>query len=121
VTDVHPHGSTEAALPAGAKAAPTENTESVLDSQRFRLVSIAAAHAPTGCVGRDWLVYRISQGANSITGYRRGSLEAVSADVERIIDALNERRRKVKGSGARPGRPAAAVAAARQKNEDAHE
>jgi hypothetical protein len=121
VTNVQPHGSSDAVPATHAKAVPTEHTGSDSDSQRYRLVSIAAAHAPTGCAGRDWLVYRIAQGANAITGYRRGSLEIVSAEVARIIEALNERRRKVKGSGGRPGRPAAAVAAARQKAEDAHE
>ncbi len=51
-------------------------------------------------MGRDWLVYQIAQGKNSITGYRRGELREATADVERIVVGLNERRVTSKG---RPG------------------
>jgi hypothetical protein len=70
------------------------------DEEAFRLVTIGHAPAPEGCVGRDWLVYRIAQGANMITGYRRGDLPAATAEVERIVMGLNERRVASKG---RPG------------------
>ena len=59
----------------------------------FRLLSVRASGAPHDSVGRDWLEYRIGQGANVIKGYRRGDLETVRADVEKIVVALNERRR----------------------------
>ena len=60
--------------------------------QRYRVISIDAVRAPEGCTGADWLSYRIAQGINEITGYRRGSLESVSADVDTIVAALNSRR-----------------------------
>jgi hypothetical protein len=58
----------------------------------YRLVSIAATRAPGGCTGSDWLVYRIAQGDNLITGYRRGDLPTVTIAVEQIVRVLNERR-----------------------------
>jgi hypothetical protein len=75
--------------------------------QAFRLVSIRAAGAPSGCVGRDWFEYRIAQGENVITGYRRGNLSAATAEVESIVNGLNERRQGAKGRGRPAGRPAA--------------
>jgi hypothetical protein len=59
--------------------------------EAYRLVSIKPARrAPNGGAG-DWLVYSIAQGTNLITGYRQGGLAAVTAEVERIVAALNER------------------------------
>jgi hypothetical protein len=76
--------------PTGTTAAPADTGPS--DAESFRLVSIKPArHAPSGSVGRDWLVYSIAQGVNLITGYRQGDLAAVTADVERIVVSLNER------------------------------
>jgi len=83
--------------------------------EAFRLVSIRAAGAPSGCTGRDWFEYRIAQGANVITGYRRGSLSVATAEVESIVDGLNERRQGAKARGRPPsGRPAAPPAAGTQ-------
>jgi hypothetical protein len=62
------------------------------DDKCYRLISIDAAEAPDGCSGGDWFVYRIAQGGNDITGYRCGSLERVSADVQAIVASLNGRR-----------------------------
>ena len=62
------------------------------DEERYRLISVDAAHAPEGCTGEDWFVYRIVQGSNGITGYRNGTLEHVSAEVQSIVIALNGRR-----------------------------
>ena len=74
----------------------------------FRLVSVTTTSTPEGCAGRDWLVYRISQGANMIMGYRRGTLQTVTAEVELIVLGLNERRVSGKGRpGPKRGRPAA--------------
>lgn len=58
----------------------------------YYLLSIQHTQAPTGSVGNDWHVYRIAQGTNVITGYRRGTAARVTAEVEQIIDGLNERR-----------------------------
>ena len=98
-----------------------EDAAAHADAQRFRLVSILAATAPSGCAGRDWLAYRIAQGENMITGYRRGDLQTVSAEVARIVDGLNDRRSHVKKATGRPGRPSAAALAARRQNEGRHE
>jgi len=57
----------------------------------YRLVSIDSTSAPAADVGDDWLLYRIAQGANVVTGYRRGTRARVTFDVERIVEALNER------------------------------
>ena len=86
--------------PAYGARRPSPTPSDADDSEAFRLVSIKQAPTPEGCVGRDWLVYRIAQGANVITGYRRGDLPAATADVERIVVGLNERRVTRKG---RPG------------------
>lgn len=68
------------------------------DEQRYRLISIDAVCAPKGCIGSDWHSYRIAQGDNGITGYRRGDLARVKADVETIMSALNGRRYWAKSS-----------------------
>lgn len=70
-----------------------EPLDAIEDAERYRLVSIEAASAPDGCVGRDWFVYRILQGVNAITGYRQGSRAQVSAEVDTILAGLNGRRR----------------------------
>jgi hypothetical protein len=80
------------------------------DSERYRLVSIEAVRAPEGCAGGDWFVYRIAQGINAITGYRRGSSERVNTEVETIVAGLNGRRQWTKTkSDAKAERRAAAV------------
>jgi hypothetical protein len=89
-------------------AAPEPGNE-----EAYRLLTIEPARAPEGCAGRDWLVYRIGQGENVITGYRQGELRAATAEVEKIIVGLNERRVASKG---RPGpKPKDAAAAAPAK------
>lgn len=80
------------------------------DQESYRLVSIEAVRAPDGCAGRDWYVYRISQGGNAITGYRQGRPAKVNEDVAAIVTALNGRRKwtKSKGDAAAERRTAAA-------------
>lgn len=58
----------------------------------YRLAGIDKTAAPSDDAEGDWFVYRIAQGANVITGYRRGELRAVTADLERMVKGLNERR-----------------------------
>src|ERR1043165_3521793 len=87
---------TERTTPASAGGAVVES---------YRLVSIDPTLAPSGSTGDDWLLYRIARGSNMVTGYRRGSHSNVSAEVERILTALNERLLP-KGRPYRPaGRP----------------
>lgn len=57
----------------------------------YRLVSIERTSAPAPGVGGNWLVYRIARGANVVTGYRRGTRASVTLDVEKIVEAFNER------------------------------
>ena len=87
------------------------------EDERYRLISIETAHAPEGCAGRDWFVYRITQGDNAITGYRRGSREKVSADVETIVTALNGRRQWAKSKTDSKANRRAAAAARRKSAE----
>jgi len=68
--------------------------------EAYKLVAIEPVRTPEGCTGRDWHVYKISQGENLITGYRQGDLRAATSEVERIVVGLNERRVASKG---RPG------------------
>ncbi len=65
------------------------SSDVVLDA--YRLVSIESAPAPEPAVGDDWLVYRIAQGTNVVTGYRRGTRASVTYEVERIVEAFNDR------------------------------
>lgn len=58
----------------------------------YRLAAVDKTAAPSGSTGGDWLIYRIAQGTNVITGYRRGELRSVTADLERMVKGLNERR-----------------------------
>jgi hypothetical protein len=60
-------------------------------AESFRLVSVASTTTPRGGAGDDWLTYRIAQGKNLVTGYRRGGRHRVTADIECIVEALNER------------------------------
>jgi hypothetical protein len=71
--------------------APGPNTTELADDA-YRLAGIFPTAAPGDNVGRDWLTYRIAQGTNMITGYRRGDLRSVTAEIERIVSGLNERR-----------------------------
>ena len=95
-------------LPEAPKAAASSDNS---DGLAFRLLSIRASGAPRDGAGRDWLEYRIGQGANVIKGFRRGDLQTVRADVEKIVIALNDRRRSFKAPSApkRGGHPAAAA------------
>jgi hypothetical protein len=58
----------------------------------FVLVSFARAPSPDGSDAKDWIHYQIAQGDNIVSGYRQGDVGPVRAYVERVVDALNERR-----------------------------
>jgi hypothetical protein len=88
--------------------------------ESFQLESVTTTKTPSGCTGRDWFVYRISQGRNVITGYRQGDLKAVRSEVEQIVVGLNERRHTRKERpGPKRGRPPAHAAAAPKHDPDA--
>jgi hypothetical protein len=84
------------------------------DEERYRLVSIDSVKTPEGCAGRDWFVYRIEQGKNAITGYRRGDRDKVGADVDTIVAALNGRREWAKRKPESKAHRRAAAAARRK-------
>jgi hypothetical protein len=67
------------------------NASAAVVVENYRLISIERTTAPSGGAGGDWFVYRIAQGKNMATGYRRGSRGDVDAEVERIVNALNVR------------------------------
>jgi hypothetical protein len=88
-------------------------SDEIVDAETYRLLSIDAVRAPEGCTGGDWHIYRVAQGRNGITGYRRGDLARVRADVEGIVVALNERRQWAKGKATSSSQRRAAAAARR--------
>jgi hypothetical protein len=84
------------------------------EDEVYRLIGVEAVKAPEGCAGANWFTYRIAQGANAITGYRRGNRESVRGEAETIVVGLNERRewKKSKVSPADRRKAAAAARAA---------
>ena len=67
------------------------------NDEPFELVSVQKATAPQGSEGSDWFSYTISQGTNTITGYRQGNLSVVKASLQELIVGLNERRSPKRG------------------------
>jgi hypothetical protein len=78
------------------KTEPTASPEDVADGA-YRLLSVVRSNPPSGGEGRDWVEYRIVQGMNIITGYRRGSISSVTVDVKKVVEGLNERRHVRRG------------------------
>ena len=64
----------------------------LVDDQAYEVLSIRATEPPPDADGADWHCYVISQGDNTIRGYRQGSLKSVTRSVEEIVLQLNERR-----------------------------
>lgn len=58
----------------------------------FEIVSVEPSEPPTNTSGTGWHCYIIEQGANRIRGYKRGSINSVTRDVEDIVESLNRRR-----------------------------
>ena len=63
----------------------------------YQLGGIEKAATPSGCAGKDWHQYTITQGVNTITGFKQGSQRAVTKEVKQIVLDLNERRGGKKG------------------------
>jgi hypothetical protein len=60
--------------------------------QYYEIVSIQRAEPPPDGNGSNWYCYVIAfDGSNTITGYRQGSLKAVTSGVVEMIAQLNER------------------------------
>ena len=79
-------------MPAATNPQPTRRLP-----KSFKLDDIERAKAPDGGSGQDWFRYIITQGHNTITGYRQGSQRAVTKAVKEIVLELNERRNGKKG------------------------
>ena len=67
----------------------TDETSAVI--RPYEIVSVRKTEPPPGTEGANWHHYVIVQGANTIRGYRQGSLKAVTSAVEEIVVLLNER------------------------------
>lgn len=63
----------------------------------FTLVSVEKSDPPPGNQGNDWVQYKIEQGTNTISGYRRGSISAARKAAKEIVASLNERRSPKRG------------------------
>jgi hypothetical protein len=81
---------------AAAEPSVTEGAEPALPDP-YEIVSIRSVPAPSGTAGANWYRYEISQGHNTITGYRDGGIDSVRLAVEAIVIRLNERRRQRRG------------------------
>ena len=57
----------------------------------YEIKSILKTEPPQGADGSDWYRYEIAHGSNSISGYKQGSLEAVTEAMEENVVQLNER------------------------------
>ncbi len=73
---------------------PTQPTqkESSYKGDPFEMTALAKTEAPAGAQGTNWYRYVITQGANTIVGYRQGSLRTVRNGIDEIVVRLNERR-----------------------------
>ena len=58
----------------------------------YEIESIRRVKAPPDTEGSDWHRYVIVQGKNTINGYRKGNLSAVTMEVEELVVQLNQRR-----------------------------
>lgn len=69
----------------------------VARGEPFEMVSVGRADAPPGADETEWYGYVIKQGSNTIRGCRQGTLAAVTAAVEEIVEKLNDRRVNKRG------------------------
>jgi len=67
------------------------------NNEPFTLISVEKSAPPDGNQGTDWVHYRIAQGPNQISGYRRGSVASARKAAKEIVANLNERRSPKRG------------------------
>jgi len=60
--------------------------------QHYEITSISPIEPPADAQSSEWHSYTITQGKNTIRGYREGSLRSVTRAAELIVEQLNERR-----------------------------
>jgi hypothetical protein len=63
-----------------------------LNEEDYEIVSVEPTDPPRDMVGTGWHRYIIVQGSNTIRGYQRGNIKAVTRAVEEIVARLNEMR-----------------------------
>jgi hypothetical protein len=63
-----------------------------LIEEDYAIVSVKPTDPPGDMEGKGWHCYIIEQGSNTIRGYQRGDIKAVTRAVEEIVIRLNERR-----------------------------
>ena len=63
-----------------------------MNDQDYEIVSVEPTDPPQDLGGTGWYCYIIGQGSNTIRGYQRGNLSAVTQAVEEIVAGLNARR-----------------------------
>jgi len=60
--------------------------------QDFEVASVLPMEPPDGSEDSEWHSYVITQGDNTIRGYREGNLKTVTEAAKVIVGQLNERR-----------------------------
>lgn len=60
--------------------------------QDFEVASVLPMEPPEGSEASEWHSYVITQGDNTIRGYREGNLNTVTEAAKVIVGQLNERR-----------------------------
>ncbi len=60
--------------------------------QFYEITSISPMEPPADAQSSEWHSYTITQGKNTIRGYREGNLRSVTRAAELIVEQLNERR-----------------------------
>ena len=61
------------------------------NDSEFIIECIEKCEPPKGMTGNDWYLYIVRQNNKKITGFKTGTLERVTEDVERFRVGLNER------------------------------
>ena len=60
--------------------------------KHYEIESVQRTDPPPGAEGSAWYRYVITQGTNTICGYRQGNLKTVTGAVRELVAQLNERR-----------------------------
>lgn len=71
---------------------PAKTTDAPELGEPYELSSVDKTAAPMEGDNGQWCRYTITQGANIITGYKKGSRTAVTKAAKVIVADLNERR-----------------------------
>lgn len=69
-----------------------QTSKNPVTEQHFEIESVLPMEPPEDSDGSEWHSYTITQGHNTIHGYREGSLGSVTLAAETIVGQLNERR-----------------------------